>query len=65
MLEQITNVWTGILTWLTTSMASLQAVFYDTSTSSLTFLGILAVIGVAIGVCMYIFQTVKDFLRLR
>lgn len=64
MITQFTNVWTAILTWITTSMSSVQAVFYDSTNSTLTFLGVLAIVGVAIGICLLIINKVRDFLRL-
>ena len=64
MISSITGVWTSVLTWITSSMGSIQAVFYDASEAELTFLGVLAVIGVAIGICLLIFNKVRDFLRL-
>ena len=64
MVSAITGVWTSVLTWITDSMGSIQAVFYDSTNSALTFLGVLAVIGVAIGICLLIFNKVRDFLRL-
>ena len=64
MIGQITEVWSDILGWITESMASVQNVFYDATTSQLTFLGVLAIVGVAIGICLLIFNKVRDFLRL-
>lgn len=63
MITQITDVWSSVLSWITSSMSSVQEVFY--ADGSLTFLGVLAVIGVAIGICLLIFNKVKDFLSLR
>lgn len=64
MVSVITEVWADVLEWITTSMASVQNVFYNTTDSQLTFLGVLAVIGVAIGICLLVFNKVRDFLRL-
>lgn len=47
MIAEITSVWTEILTWITTSMSAVQNVFYDTNTAKLTFLGVLAIVGVS------------------
>lgn len=63
MIGAITEVWSSILTWITSSMSSVQTVFYDEG--ALTFLGVLAVIGVAVGICLLIFNKVRDFLSLR
>ena len=64
MIAEITNVWSEILTWITTSMSAVQNVFYDTDGNKLTFLGVLAIVGVAISICLLIFNKVKDFLSL-
>lgn len=65
----ITTVWTEIMTWVTTSLTSVQSIFYTPGASgaagSLTFLGVLAVIGVAIGVAFLIIGVVQNFLKLR
>lgn len=58
----ITGAWTQVMTWLTTSMASVQTVFY--ADNSLTFLGTLCVISVAIGVSLLIVNIIKSFLQL-
>lgn len=64
MINEITSVWSDVLTWITTSMSAVQNVFYDADTSKLTFLGVLAIVGVAISICLLIFNKVKDFLSL-
>lgn len=63
MITAITNVWTEVMEWLTTSLSSVQTVFYDQN--SLTFLGTLAVIGVSIGIGFLIIGVVQNFLKLR
>lgn len=63
MIGIITTVWTEVMLWITTSLASVQSVFYDEG--SLTFLGTLAVIGVAIGIGFLIIGVVQNFLKLR
>ena len=63
MVQAITTVWTSIMTWVTTSLASVQTVFY--SGEELTFLGILAVISVAIGVAFLLIGVIQNFLHLR
>ena len=64
MVSAITEVWGDVLEWITTSMSSVQSVFYNTTDSTLTFLGVLAVIRVAISICLLIFNKVRDFLSL-
>lgn len=63
MVTAITSVWTEIMTWITTSLASVQTVFY--ADNSLTFLGVLAVISVAIGVAFLVIGVIQNFLKLR
>lgn len=63
MISSITEVWTQIMTWITTSLASVQTVFYVDN--NLTFMGVLAVISVAIGVAFLIIGVVQNFLKLR
>ena len=63
MVGAITTVWSEIMTWITTSLASVQTVFY--ADNALTFLGVLAVIGVAIGVAFLVIGVIQNFLKLR
>ena len=63
MISAITSVWSEIMTWITTSLASVQTVFY--AEGALTFLGVLAVISVAIGVAFLVIGVIQNFLHLR
>lgn len=63
MIGTITQVWTEVMAWITTSLGSVQEVFYDDG--ALTFLGTLAVIGVSIGIGFLIIGVVQNFLKLR
>lgn len=63
MVEAITNVWSEVMTWITTALGNVQSVFY--TETGLTFLGTLAVIGVAIGIVFLIIGVIQNFLRLR
>lgn len=69
MIGQITQVWTDVMEWITTSLASVQSVFYAApaggSDAELTFLGILAVVGVAIGIAFLLIGVIQNFLHLR
>lgn len=70
MVGAITQVWTEIMTWITTALGSIQDVFYTAGATaddpgSLTFLGILAVAGVAIAISLLIIRLLQNFLRLR
>ena len=69
MIGTITQVWTEIMTWVTTSLGQVQDVFYtagaDGAAGSLTFLGVLAVISVAIGIVFLLIGVIQNFLHLR
>jgi hypothetical protein len=63
MLGSITEIWTEVMTWITTSLGSVQTVFY--ASGELTFLGTLAVVGVSIAIGFLIIGVVQNFLKLR
>lgn len=69
MVEAITSVWSDVMAWIVESLGSVQEVFYTAGASgepgSLTFLGILAVISVAIGIAFLVIGVIQNFLRLR
>lgn len=65
MITAITGVWTQVMTWITESLGSVQDVFYNSTDSSLTFLGTLAVISVAIGIAFLVIGVIQNFLKLR
>lgn len=59
----ISSGWTAISTWITTSLGSLQSLFY--ADGDLTFMGALAIIGVGIGVIFLLIGVIQNFLHLR
>lgn len=59
----VMSVWSLIMTWIVTALASVQSVFYVNG--SLTFIGTLAVVGVSIGIGFLIIGVVQRFLKLR
>lgn len=69
MIGTITTVWTSIMQWVTTSLGQVQQVFYTAGAAGepgeLTFLGVLAVISVAIGVAFLLIGVIQNFLHLR
>lgn len=68
MIGAITEVWTEVLGVLTEMLGSVQTIFYTAGTGGdgeLTFLGVLAVITVAIGVCFLVIGVVQNFLKFR
>lgn len=60
----IVEVWTAIVTWMTTNLASVQTVFYNAETG-LTFMGVLAALAVGIAVALLLVGIIQNFLRLR
>lgn len=68
MIGTITEVWTQVMNWITEALGSVQDVFYTTTAGgegSLTFLGVLAVISVAIGIAFLLIGVIQNFLHLR
>ena len=63
MVGESTTTWTEVMTWMTTSLTSVQTVFY--ADNKLTFLGTLAVIAVAIGIAFLLIGVIQNFLHLR
>lgn len=64
LIGSITAVWQAILTWFTTALGSIQSVFYNAETG-LTFMGVLAVISVAVGIVFLLVGVIQNFLHLR
>lgn len=60
----ITTVFDAISEWLVGALADLGAVFYVAETG-LTFIGTLAVIGLAIGIVFLVMGVIQNFLRMR
>ena len=60
----ITQVWSEIMTWITESIGSVQSIFFNPS-SGLTFLGVLSVISLAIGITFLVIGVITNFLKLR
>ena len=63
MIGAITDVWTDVMQWVTTSIGNVQTVFY--TEDGLTFLGTLSVIGVSVSIAFLIIGVVQNFLHLR
>lgn len=61
-IESLTGVWTSIMTWITTSITSLESLFYNSETG-LTFVGVLTVTALAISIVIMLVQMVRSFLR--
>ena len=65
MLTAITDVFDEIGTWIQSSVTSMTSLFYNAADSSLTFLGVLAVTGLAFSVVFLIIGIIQNFLHLR
>lgn len=62
--ESIVSVWTSIMSAITSMLTDAQALFWNAETG-LTFLGVLSVISVAIGVVLLIVSIIQNFLHFR
>lgn len=62
-LGAITNVWTNIITWLTSAITAIIPIFYGES--GLTFLGVLAVCGLGFSVVFLVIGLIQNFLHFR
>lgn len=60
----ITGVFTAMASWITTTIPSVVAVFYD-KTDGLTFMGTLAVIALSVSVFFLLMGLVQNFLHFR
>lgn len=67
LVTSITEVWNAILEWIVGTFTDIQGVFYNTGADggSLTFLGVLAVISVGIGMVFLLIGVIQNFLHLR
>lgn len=67
--DTITNIITSFLGTLTSSFTEIVKVFYTAgvgdSAGQLTFIGILALLGVGVGLVWTIFGLVRNFIKMR
>ena len=63
-ISSVTGVFTAMAEWLTTTIPSVVKIFYDAE-SGLTFLGTLAVCGLAISVFFLLMHLIQNFLHFR
>lgn len=63
-IDQVTGVFSSIGSWISESLPKIVTIFYD-STSGLTFLGTLAVCGLAVSVFFLLMNIVQNFLHFR
>lgn len=60
-LGSVFEVFTAVIQWFVTSLGSVTSMFY--ASGSLTFLGVLAVAGLAVSVSLLVMNLVKSYLR--
>lgn len=65
MMTAITNVWTAVINWLTSTFPLVTTFFYDAATSELTFAGMLAVIMAGVALILLVFNLIRSFLPMR
>ena len=66
--SSITDVWSGILNWFISSLASVQGVFVSGNSTdgySLTLLGTLSVIAISVAIVFLVIGVIQRFLKLR
>ena len=64
-LNAILADFSDIGTWLIDQLASMQDIFWSSSTGSLTFLGVLAVCGLGFSVIFLVIGIIQKFLHFR
>ena len=65
-ISAITSVFTAVFTWIKTAITSVIEVFYTSGESGgLTFLGVLALIALAISIFFLLMGLIQNFLHLR
>lgn len=62
--EQVTGVFTDMMEWIGGSFTTIESLFYNAETG-LTFLGILSVCALGIGVFLLVMNIVRSFLQFR
>lgn len=64
MVAHLLEIWTALVTWLTTNLTSVQSIFY-TAESGFTLMGTLTAIGVAVSIVFVLIGTIANYVRLR
>lgn len=65
MVSQVTDVFEGLGVWIADNFGNVMLVFYDTSTSQLTLLGILAAAALVVSVFFLLMGIIQNFLHFR
>lgn len=65
MIEAITNVFSGMGNWIAEYLPTIMSIFYNAETNQVTFLGVLALCGLAISIFFLLMGVVQNFLHFR
>lgn len=63
----VTDVFTSVGTWIVSQLSALQSLFWTVATDgtvTLTFVGVLTLIGLAISISLLIINLIKNFMTL-
>lgn len=63
-INEMTEVFTSIMTWIITAIQSVIGVFWTTD-SGLTFLGVLALVALGVSIFFLLMGLIQNFLHLR
>ncbi len=63
--ETILNIWKSMTEWISKTLTNAQALFYNTENQSLTLIGTINVVTIAIGISLLLINVVINFLKLR
>lgn len=62
LVNNITEVFTAMSTWIVSAIQSALPIFYDATAGELTILGVLCVVSVSIGVFLLIIGIIQRFM---
>lgn len=65
LLTAIFAVFTAVGDWIMTQLSDLPSIFWNTTDSSLTFLGVLAVVSLGISIIFLMIRVIQNFLHFR
>lgn len=65
LLTAIFAVFTAVGNWIMEQLAALPSIFWNADDNSLTFLGVLAIVGLGISVIFLMIRVIQNFLHFR
>lgn len=65
MIDAFIGVWTSLMTFFTGLFGGISELFWNTDTSSLTFIGTLAIIMAGIAILLLVFNLIRSFFPMR